>query len=81
MKMHSGFKIVMETIMGREYGHVPGHQYDDVEVGMGERGSDWEVVLVEADRQAEVAGIDAEYRVQAVSEITDMMHDLGLSTA
>lgn len=59
MRMSSGFEIVAESTVGKEYGHVPGHQYHDVQVGIGKRGATYRVVICEVWGSAQ--GSDEEH--------------------
>ena len=47
MKMSNGFSVVASACRGAAYGHVPGHQYHDVEVGIGRRGSVYRAAVLE----------------------------------
>jgi hypothetical protein len=59
MKMSSGFQVIAEGCSGRQYGHVPGHQYHDVEVGVGSKGSQYRAVVLETWGSAQ--GYDEEH--------------------
>ena len=43
----SGFEMIAEGSAGREYGHVPGHSYHDVTVGIGKKGAQYRAVALE----------------------------------
>jgi hypothetical protein len=70
MKMISGFECIADSSVGNEYGHVPGHQYHDVEVGIGQRGQTFRVVILETWGSAQ--GYDEEHgRNKVVARGTD----------
>jgi hypothetical protein len=43
----SNFEVIAEGCAGVPYGHVPGHQYHDVEVAIGVRGRTFRAVALE----------------------------------
>ena len=47
MRMSNGFKTIAEGAVGTRYGHVPGHQYHDVIVAVGQRGQQYRAVALE----------------------------------
>jgi hypothetical protein len=47
MKMANGWTVVAESGKGAEFGHVPGHEYHDVDVAVGKRGDKFRVVVLE----------------------------------
>jgi hypothetical protein len=70
MKMSSGFKTIAEACKGHEYGHVPGHHYHDVEVGVGHKGAQYRAVVLETWGSAQ--GYDEEHgRRKVVARGTD----------
>lgn len=70
MKMSSGFTTIAEGCSGRNYGHVPGNNYHDVEVGVGRKGGQYRAVVVETWGSAQ--GYDEEHgRRKVVARGTD----------
>ena len=70
MKMSSGFETVASGEAGKPYGHVPGHQYHDVEVGIGRRGIQYRCVILETWGSAQ--GYDEEHgRIKVVARAYD----------
>jgi len=47
MKMSCGFKVIAEETAGTPYGHVPGHGYHDVRVGIGSKADTYRAVIIE----------------------------------
>ena len=59
MKMKEGWKQIADANKGAKYGHMPGNQYHDVDVAIGQRGDKFRVVVVETWGSAQ--GYDEEH--------------------
>lgn len=71
MRMSNGFEVIAESCHGTPYGHVPGHGYTDVEVGVGKRGNVFRVAVIKTWGSAQGIGRDEEHgRVKVVTRNT-----------
>jgi hypothetical protein len=90
MKMSNGFEVIASGCVGIKYGHVPGHSYHDVEVGVGRKGRKFRAVVLEtwgsAQGQDEEHGrrkvvARGENALDALAECVSRAHAAGIGKA
>jgi len=76
----SGFEMIAEGSAGREYGHVPGHSYHDVTVGIGKKDAQYRAVALETWGSAQECD-EEEGRRQVVARGSDPRDVLAVCAA